>query len=42
MTNGNVDYEREEDTERVASSQEYGKKQQGAINHLTNQTDYTT
>ena len=41
MTNGNVDQEREEDTERVASSQEYGKRLQEVTNQQQNQTDYT-
>ena len=42
MRNGDVDSEREEDTERAASIQESERKQQEAINHQRNLTDYTT
>ena len=39
--NGDLDQEKEEDTELVASTQEYGKRLQEVTNQQQNQTDYT-
>ena len=39
--NGDLDQEKEEDTELAVSTQEYGRRLQEVTNQQQNQTDYT-